>query len=364
MAAMAEIAPANSYSIYLRQPEPVGKATELLNPQQQADLHLCTLTGPQVRNLKLPTALWFQLTLPISLRSARPDVVHCPDFLAPFWNFGPKIPTIITVHDLNVLRFRQNFTTRTYWAWRLQVQMSCRRAALILTGSEASRQDIINLLKVEPAKVKVTLYAADPSFKPASQPEIERVKAKFGLDQYIFWVGSLIPQKNLERLLRAFALLRQQSEVPHKLVLGGQSAWGSSRYAALIQELGLAEQVLLPGFIDQADLFPLFSGAALFVFPSVYEGFGLPPLEAMACGCPVAVSNVSSLPEVVGDAAEYFDPLQVTDIAAAMSRVLTNPTRQEQLRQNGIARAATFSWHKTAQQTLSAYQEVLDSNKR
>ena len=355
LVAMAEVAPVNDYLLYLRQP--VLSQTFAASPLSGSHCLQTRVAAGHTR--KLPTALWFQTALPNALRHDQPDLLHCPDFLAPFWSFGRRIPTIITIHDLNVLRFPANFTTRTYWAWRLQAQIASRRAALILTVSQASKHDIIKLLKVPAHKIRVTLEAADPNFEPSAPLEVVRIKKKYGLEQYIFWVGSLMPQKNLERLLRAFALLKKNDSLPHKLVLGGQRAWGSQQYHNLIKELSLEGQVLLAGFVPPADLAPLYSGADLFVFPSLYEGFGLPPLEAMACGTPVAVSNISSMPEVAGEAAVYFDPLDPTSIAAAMRRVLSNPSLSAELKNLGLARAATFNWHKTAQETLAAYESII-----
>ncbi len=355
LAAMADIAPNNSYLLYLR--HSVLSQTFAASPIAGKNaLQTRVVAG---RSRKMPTALWFQTALPSALHHDQPDILHCPDFLTPFWNFGRRIPTIITIHDLNVLRFPANFTGRTYWAWRLQAQIASRRAALVLTVSQASKQDIIKLLKVPAHKIRVTLEASGPGFEPSSPNEIARIKTKYGLEQYIFWVGSLMPQKNLERLLRAFALLKKTDPIPHKLVLGGQSAWGSQQYRSLISDLGLDGEVLLPGFVPPTDLAPLYSGADLFVFPSLYEGFGLPPLEAMACGTPVAVSDVSSMPEVAGEAAVYFNPLDTSSIAAAMKRVLSDPPLSAELKNQGIARAATFSWHQTAQETLAAYESII-----
>lgn len=362
VAAMLEVAPENEYLLYLRQPLPTEPNTA--NPlsaalrENKANLKTEIVSG-QIAGKRLPTAAWFQYSLPQALGHDRPDVLHCPDFLAPFWGgLRTKTTRIVTIHDLNVLRFRENFTPRTYWAWRSQAQISSKRATLILTDSEASKRDIMELLKVPAAKVRVILLAPDPNFAPATPAEIDNIKAKFKLEKYVFWVGSLMPQKNLERLLRAFALLKQTEDLPHKLVLGGQSAWGNQQYRDLIAELKLTDQVLLPGFIATEDLVPLYSGADLFVFPSIYEGFGLPPLEAMACGTAVALSNISSLPEIAGEAAEYFDPLNIAEMAAAMQHVLTNTNRRTELQKLGLEQAAKFSWQNTARQTLAAYTEA------
>lgn len=362
LAAMLQVAPDNEYLLYTRQPLPekvdspslVAAALRKNLPNFKA-----RVVAGQVAGKSLPTAAWFQYSLPQAIRSDHLDVLHCSDFLSPFWNIpSVKTPRIITIHDLNVLRYPENFTPRTYWAWRLQTQISSRRADLILTDSESSKSDIVEILHVPADKVKVILVAADSNYAPANETEIERVKTKLQLDKYIFWVGSLMPQKNLERLIRAFAILKETSDLPHKLVLGGQAAWGSQRYKDLIADLKLTNDVMLPGFIAAEDLVPLYSGADLFVFPSIYEGFGLPPLEAMACGTAVAVSMVSSLPEVAGDAAEYFDPLDITDIANAMQRVLTNDARRKELQKLGLERAKKFSWHETARQTFAVYQEI------
>jgi len=201
--------------------------------------------------------------------------------------------------------------------------------------------------------------AADPIYRPLSPEEVARFRATQALPTpYIFYLGTLEPRKNVVRLLEAYARLRQRGITEYPLVLAGAKGWGYEEIFARVQELGLDEQVRFVGYVPYEAAPLWYNAAALFVYPSLYEGFGLPPLEAMACGTPVVASNTSSLPEVLGEAALLVDPLDVEALAEAMARALLQPALRERLRQAGLARAACFSWRRMAEQTMAVYHLV------
>jgi glycosyltransferase involved in cell wall biosynthesis len=282
---------------------------------------------------------------------------HAPGFVLPLFN---SLPGVVTVHDLAYLLYPAHFPTkrRHYFQWL--VPPSLRRARRIITVSENSKRDLCRLLAVPEEKVRVIYNGVEPQFRVATQPAlVERVRAKYELPpKIVLSVGVLEPRKNLERLVQAFALLRQRG-IEHRLVLVGAAGWGYENLLRLPRELGLDDAVRFLGFVSQADLPLLYNAADLFVYPSLYEGFGLPALEAMACGTPVVVSHVSSLPEVVGDAGVLVDPHSVEGIAEAIYRCLRSDGLREELREAGLKQAARFSWHEAARQTLQVYREVL-----
>jgi glycosyltransferase involved in cell wall biosynthesis len=222
---------------------------------------------------------------------------------------------------------------------------------------------VIRILRLPPERLFVIPEAAGPAFHPQDAVAIEVVRRRYGLEgPFLLSVGSLEPGKNRERLLQAFARLQARG-LKHALVVAGQRAWRYEGEAPLARRLGLADSVRFLGHVPQADLPALYSAADLFVFPSLYEGFGLPALEALACGTPVVASNVSALPEVVGDAALQVSPLDVEALADAMERLLRDDRLRSDLRERGLERAAQFSWEKAARQTAEVYHRVVEARK-
>jgi glycosyltransferase involved in cell wall biosynthesis len=275
--------------------------------------------------------------------------------------YGTFVPcgyrNVITVCDMTPLLFPGSHGRMNVWHHRFVLPVILRRADRVITISDCSKRDIVRLCGIPEEKVVVTPLAADPAFRP--DPEGTAGSAVTGLPRpYILNVGTLEPRKNLEGLLRAFGAAKREG-LPHTLVVTGARGWGRSRLAAIVEELRLEESVVFTGFVDDHDLPHLYAGADFFVYPSLYEGFGLPPLEAMACGTPVITSNVSSLPEVTGEAALLVDPRSVTDLAAAMVRLAGDASLRETLRERGLARARLFSWERTAAETLTVYRGVL-----
>jgi glycosyltransferase involved in cell wall biosynthesis len=268
------------------------------------------------------------------------------------------VPTVLTVHDLIFRLFPQHHKRLNYWYLNAAMPLFCRRASAILAVSQATKNDLVRLYGLNPEKISVVYEAAAPHFVPASPDHVAQVRSRYQLpDEYMLYVGTIEPRKNLVRLLEASHQLRQAGE-DMRLVVVGSKGWLYEGFFQRLEELGLADAVALPGYVPDADLPAIYSGARLVIMPSLYEGFGLPVLEAMACGAPVVSSNASSLPEVGGDAVRYFDP---TDVAGMADQILTlwrDPALRQALSQRGLARASQFSWERAAQETLTIYRRT------
>jgi len=246
------------------------------------------------------------------------------------------------------------------WHHLLAVPAILRGADRIITISEASKRDIVRCYRVPEEKVSVTCLAASLPGLTTDQTLMSPDSGTAPPKPYILNVGTLEPRKNLAGLLKAFARARSKG-LPHSLVVVGANGWGNSPVAGLVNELRIKEHVHFTGFVDDQTLPRLYGGADFFVYPSLYEGFGLPVLEAMACGTPVITSNVSSMPEVAGEAALLVDPCSTAEISDAMLRLAGDEELQSQMRAKGIERAGHFSWERTAEQTWQIYQEVIGS---
>jgi glycosyltransferase involved in cell wall biosynthesis len=224
--------------------------------------------------------------------------------------------------------------------------------------SETTRRDVVTRYGIPPERVRVVYHGVNPRFKPVRLAASQQIKDKYQLpDQYILAVGTIEPRKNLVVLLEAYHVLRQHNP-DLQLVIAGKRGWHSEPFFERLQTLGLTDQVKLLGFVPDEDLPALYNFAEAFAFPSIYEGFGLPVLEAMACGTPVVCSNTSSLPEVAGEAALLLAPTDTRGWSTALQQVLDNPALRADLRQRGLRQAAQFTWAETAQQTLALYRTV------
>jgi glycosyltransferase involved in cell wall biosynthesis len=269
---------------------------------------------------------------------------------------------VVSIHDLSFEHLPHTFHRRSRTQLRLTVRHSARRAAKILTLSEHTRRDVIETYGIDPSRIAAIPLAAPRHFYPVQDDrELQRVRHNYGIaGPYILSVGSIQPRKNLARLVNAYASLRGKfapSDVP-KLVLVGKCAWLYDETLRALEQMGVTESVILTGYVPEADLPALYSGAVCFVYPSYFEGFGLPPLEAMKCGAPVIVGNQTSLPEVVGDAALTVDPFDVSSIAAAIERLINDLNLRRELSVKGQKRAEMFDWRETARRTLEIYRQV------
>ncbi|MGH2443300.1 MAG: glycosyltransferase family 4 protein [Chloroflexota bacterium] len=308
---------------------------------------------------RVMNAIWHRAHLPVpaQLFTGRFDLFHSPDFTLP-----PVLnrPTILTVHDLGFLRSPGTAypTLRAYL--QRTVPASISRATRVIAVSENTRRDLMELLNVPPERVSVIYEGVGSDFHPPYDLSLaEKTLHRYGIQgPYILSVGTLEPRKNYQRLLEAYALLRRRG-VEHRLVIAGRPGWMFQPVLQRLDDLGLRAYTSIIEPNDEA-LVDLYGMADAFVYPSLYEGFGIPPLEALACGAPAAVAGTSSLPEVVGDAALTFDPLDVDSMAGALEALLVDKGLAARLRAAGPQRAANFSWESAALQTTALYRQVLD----
>ncbi|HLH26373.1 MAG TPA: glycosyltransferase family 1 protein [Chloroflexota bacterium] len=305
----------------------------------------------QRRLVTPPHHRWEQALLPIELAGERLDLLHGPDFTVPLRR---RCPAVVTIHDLAFLRYPeiQTADSRRHYG---QVARVVQRVERVVVDSAWTGADVEALLGVPPARIRVVHLAPTPA-PPPSAAGVAAVRAHYALDgPFLLYLGTLEPRKNLGTLLRAFARLGPSE--PARLVLAGPRGWLDEPIVAAAERLG--ERVRLLGPVPPADLAALYAAATAFVFPSLYEGFGLPPLEAMAAGTPVVAAKASCLPEVLGDAALFVPPEDEAGLTEALRAVLADSALRADLRARGLARAAAFSWERTAAATLAVYREVL-----
>lgn len=299
-----------------------------------------------------------QLTVPLDLRRARVQLFHAPHYVVPPLT---TCPVIVTIHDCIHLRFPQYLPNRVAHLYaRTFMGIAAQRARRILTVSQASKDDICHYLKTPAARIDVIPNGLDTRFLTPDEGNVARVRERFMLDApFILYAGNIKPHKNVDRLIEAFARLRRDGHQDLKLLIIGDELSKYPSLRRLVHRHHLHTHVRFFGFVSDETLAALYRLASVFVFPSLYEGFGFPPLEAMASGTPVITSNVSSLPEVVGDAALLVDPLNPDAIADAMALVLTDTRLRREMIARGQERARAFSWTEAATRTLAAYRTVL-----
>lgn len=284
-------------------------------------------------------------------------LVHDPTGVMPLALTGAR--RVTTIHDVIPYIYPETSSRLDWLIYRCWLPLAVRRADAIITVSQQSKNDIARYLRIRPEHITVIPEAANHAYRQMRQDEIAPALARHDITfPYVLYVGSVEARKNLPRLLEAYAELRHWSD-QWKLVIVGARRWRSSPVYETVQRLGLEPFVHFTGYVEEADLPALYNGASLFAFPSLYEGFGLPVLEAMACGTPIVTSNSSSLPEVAGDAALLVDPYDVSALANAMRRLLEDADLAAILRGRGLARVREFTWERTAKETVAVYERVL-----
>jgi len=327
------------------------------------DCRLLPLATPFDRVSEDLSKVWFeQVAYPRACRRVGADLAHVPHWGSP-WR--PTVPTVVTIHDLIPLllpAYRGSALVRSYT--RLAAA-AARRADAVITVSRASQRDIITHLRVPEAQVWVTHEAAPSEFQRANRTQVAAMRRRHDLpDRYLLYLGGFDVRKNVGGVLEAFArLAERRAATAPVLVVAGRLPDTDTPFAPdprrMARELGIEDCVVFTGWVEEADKAALYTAADLFVFPSRYEGFGLPVMEALACGTPTVTSNVSSLPELVGQAGLLVNPDDVSELSAAMEQLWQDATLRKRLREAALARAARFSWRETAQGTAHVYARVL-----
>ncbi len=285
------------------------------------------------------------------------ELFHATEHLLPPLR---NMRTVFTFHDAIYALFPQYHLPMNRWFLGLMMPRFLKRADCIIAVSESSRRDAIRLYHADPSRICVIYEGANPAFRPIEDAaRLAQVREKYQLpSRFMLYVGTIEPRKNLGMLLEAYRVLRARDETTPRLVIAGRKGWLYQPVFDRLHELGLEEQVSFPDWIESEDLPALVNAAQVFVFPSLYEGFGLPPLEAMSCGTPVVCSNASSLPEVVGDAGLLVDPREVGAWVHALARVFADAPLRADLHARGLAQAHKFSWERAARETLAVYAQV------
>lgn len=300
---------------------------------------------------------WDQHKLVGKARKLKADVVHQPCFSVPIFGNFKKV---VTIHDLIPIKFPKNLGFASRMFFTKFMPFTYRYADKIIAISESTKKDLVEILGIDEKKIRVIYEAASENFQVIDDMDkIVEIKKKYKITgPYILNVGTLEPRKNLELLVRVFASVIKDDSLEHRLVLVGKKGWGYEKLFKLIKDLNIEDRVIWTDYVEDDDLPYIYNGASLFAFPSLYEGFGLPILEAMKCGVPVISSNTSSMPEIVSDAGILIDPKDEKKWVKEIGEVLNNDVVQVKLREKGLEQAKKFSWEKCARETLEVYEKL------
>ena len=316
-------------------------------------------SNPNMEDRRIPSSITpfrYGFFYPLQSWRKRFDIFHAQFSVPPLL----RSRSVLTVHDLSFERFPQFFHRGVLTQMKLLMPWSCRRADHIITVSESSKRDLVEIYGLDPQRITVTYEGPGENCKPMETGQAkDRLREAYGIDgPFILYVGNLEPRKNLSRLLEAFAQLKRKDRIAHKLVIVGQKAWLYDEIFETVRTNSLEQQVILTGYVPSADLPVFYNAASLMIYPSLFEGFGLPVIEAMACGTPVITSYGSSLEEIASGAAVLIDPYSISSIAAAIEKVANSSDIQRDLRKAGLVRAAGFSFRKMAEQTRAVYHRL------
>lgn len=302
---------------------------------------------------------WQHFYLPCRIKNLRIDVFHEPTFIAPFFK---QCPTVITVHDVAYKLLPDCFTFRNRLYLEQLMQRSIDTSDMVIAISENTKKDIMLNYKIKEEKIKVVYGAADEAFHPLTESREEKsaqIKAKYGItDNFILTVSLISPRKNMVNLIRAFKKLKQKDKINYQLVIVGKKGWLFKEVFEEAAASGYEKDIIFCDFVPRDDLVMLYNATDVFVYPSLYEGFGLPLVEAMACDCPVVASNLSSIPEVCFGAALLINPHDPVEIADAIFRILTDSPLRKALVEKGRRRVGMFSWKRAAEETIRIYNSL------
>lgn len=306
---------------------------------------------------KVLTRYWWGFGLPLYLAKSNFDFFHGTNYDIPRWN---TFPSVVTIHDLSSLLYPDQHRAPLSARARKRIPEAARAATMIITPTEAVKREVCEHLSVSPDKVAVTPEAPRPSFKRVALEESREVRQRLRIpDEFILFVGTIEPRKNLLNLARAYTEVLHAGHQPPQLVIAGGEGWLMDDFYAFIQSHALHDRICFTGYLPDADLRALYSSCRLFVYPSLYEGFGLPPLEAMACGAAVMAGDIPAIRETTGTAALLVNPHDVKEIARGIAQLLTQPEGREALCRSGLEHVQNFTWNRTAARTLEVYKEAL-----
>jgi len=347
--ALALIAPSDRFELV--SPAPFSSsALEEINQANLSNLRAVHLKTSRIRGH------WWAVGLPLYVTKARFDLFHGTNFEVPFWNRH----SVVTIHDLSALLHREKHRDSLARRARLRLPIVAKLARKIITPTESVKREVCEHLRVKANKVIAIPSAARQSFRPVPSEQTVETRKRLAIeDDFLLFVGTLEPRKNLLTLLKAFDQIVRQTSLRPQLVIAGGEGWLMDETFSFIKHSGIGDRLRLTGYLGDAELRALYSSCRIFVYPSLYEGFGLPPLEAMACGAPVIAGRVAALQEVLGSAARLFDPLNVEALAGSIVELMENDEERRRLASNGPKHAAKFSWAETARRTLNVYRDAV-----
>jgi glycosyltransferase involved in cell wall biosynthesis len=347
--ALSEVDRNDTYYVYTK------KEDRLLVEHDPAHFNII----PCSTNNRLLRLGWEQMFLPHYISRDKLDVFHSPHYTIPLRS---KAPTVSTFHDMTFFSHPEVHEKSKVLFFRQMIPLAAERADAIIAVSQSTKKDMVRFLDLPESKIHVVYEGIDSEeYRPLAQDErMDNIKRQYKLpEEFVLFVGTLEPRKNIDGAIRAFKQVTEETGKKFGLVVTGGKGWNYHSIFNLVQELDIEDDVRFTGYVPEEDLPYLFNAATVFAYPSFYEGFGIPPLEAMACGTPVVASNVSSVPEVVGDAGLLVDPSKDEEIAGAILRILTDPDLRSELSAKGLERTKLFSWQKAAKETLKIYNSVV-----
>lgn len=351
---LARFAPDDEFELVA--PVPIS-----LNAENESD----ELQAPNLRAVHTPlNALrrrWWTIGLPLYVRQNKLTLFHGTNYNLPLWN---RCPTVVTIHDLSLLLHADTHQEHLVRRARMRLPTMTRIATRIITDSESVKREICEHLGVASEKITAVPLAPRRAFRPVGPAEARTARHRLGVeDDFILFVGTLEPRKNLMTLVRAFDELLRTTDLRPQLVIAGPKGWLTEDLFAHVEQ-SAHKRIVFTGYVSDEDLCALYSSCLVSIYPSLYEGFGLPPLEAMACGAPVITSRIPVIMETVGTAARLIEPSDVRELTATLVELLTNPGARAQLSASGLQRATEFTWERTAQMTLEVYREALGAVSR
>jgi glycosyltransferase involved in cell wall biosynthesis len=339
---------------------------ELVSPKPFNPAAIGEIQHESIPNLRLTEAKsstlrghWWSVGLPMYARRAHFDLFHGTNFEVPLWK---RRRTVLTIHDLSTLVYPETHRASAVRRARVRLPLAAKIADAIITPTEAVRHEVCGRLKVKPAKITAIHEAPRRTFGPMTKEETVAIRQRLRVeDDFLLFVGTLEPRKNLLTTLKAFEEVSDRTSAGPQLVIAGGEGWLIDETLSFINSVSLKDRILLTGYLHDEDLRALYSSCRAFVYPSLYEGFGLPPLEAMACGAPVIAGRISALQETLGDAAILVEPLDVQTLSRTINEVLKDERRRAAMREAGIKHAKKFSWDEAARRTHEVYEKVLAS---